>query len=68
MRLVPVCDCNPVAHDCVMSKDTSLLRRVRKDSLERAKRWRIEGDDKTAICAEYTAHQCLERLRELRVK
>lgn len=58
------CRCIPDGHK-VLTSDTSLLRRVRKDSLENANRWR-ESDPIAAVCADWTAYCCLVRLRELK--
>lgn len=60
------CTCNPDAHGRIISINTQLLRRVRKDSLERAQRWEKEGNPDVAVCARWNAWQCLQRLRELK--
>ncbi len=60
-----------------LSQDPKLNRKVRRDCLERAQRWRslipLETDPKEktylesiAVCAEWTAWTCLLILREIR--
>lgn len=67
MKKVIVCNCNPGISHQIVSTDAKLLRRVRKDSLERAARWdKGLGTDLAVICARYTAHLCLMKMRELR--
>lgn len=65
---IEICNCNPgVSHQPIISTDAKLLRRVRKDALERAERWEREvGWGQAIVCARYGAQQILERLRELR--
>lgn len=66
---IQVCNCNPgIAHQPIVSTDTRLLWRVRKDALERADRWERERGmgDRSVVCARYGAYQCLLRLRELK--
>ena len=77
--IVTICTCNPgVSHQRITETDAAKIRRVRKSSLELAKQWRLEalyadcvveeeGLKAQARCAEYTAYQCLLRLRELRM-
>jgi hypothetical protein len=60
------CTCNPDAHQGIHSSDTRLIRRVRSACLRDAERWELESPD-AAICARYTAHLCLLRLRELKL-
>lgn len=68
MELIKVCNCNPgVSHQPMTSTDAEKIRRVRKDSLATADRWERQGEDaRQIICARYTAHLCLVRLRELK--
>jgi hypothetical protein len=67
---VIICNCNPgISHQPITDTDAAKIRRVRRDCLEDAVRWdkcETRGDTLAAICARYTAYQCLVRLRELR--
>ena len=76
--IATICTCNPgVSHQRITETDAAKIRRIRKSSLELAKQWRLEalyadcvveeGLKAQARCAEYTAYQCLLRLRELRM-
>jgi hypothetical protein len=67
---VTICNCNPgVSHQRITDTDAAKIRRLRKHTLEQARWWEKYGDEtdkQYAICARYTAYQCLLRLRELR--
>lgn len=68
MKPVTVCNCNPNGH-VGTSTDAALIRRIRRDCLENAKRW--QADPKKAgavVCVLYKAHLCLLRLRELKTR
>jgi hypothetical protein len=67
---VIVCNCNPgISHQPIEATDTKILRRVRRDCLETADRWEREGGwTQAVICARYSAHLYLVRLRELAEK
>jgi len=66
MKPVTVCNCIPGGHT-IASTDAALIRRVRRDCLENARRWQANPKMAPAvICTLYTAHCCLLRLRELK--
>jgi hypothetical protein len=61
-----VCNCIPNGHR-VVTTDAKLIRQVRRDLLASAARWEKEGrEEKAVICARYSAHCCLLKLRELK--
>lgn len=58
------CTCSP--HYPITSTNAKLIRRVRKDSLDRAKQLANDpAETLTVRCILWNAHQCLVRLREL---
>lgn len=60
------CRCNGLDHR-IASTDAKLIRRVRKDTVERLKRYESEGADVRLLeCVRWNAWCCLIRLRELR--
>lgn len=59
------------------SRDPKLNRQVRREALDRARRWRIQAKtnptqkdqewlEASAVCAEWSAWVCLTRLREIK--
>jgi hypothetical protein len=69
------CLCSITRHKPIVSTNTALIRLTRKKSLDMArycKDWQSRSDnpDELALvvrCCEWTAYECLMRLRELEI-